>query len=253
MSAALSYYAIFSLAPLLILALAIAGFILNDVIVQDYVVAQVNSAVGPDVANLIKLIAAETDPDNSRNLISTIVALLVLVFGAAGVFRQAKNSLNTIWRMSANRTRGFWAFMMKNFVAILMVALSGVLVVGSVALTATISLMQKASFIPGSGSLQIFEFGEILASFLVISLLYALLYKILPDTPLRWRDVFPGAFFAGALFILGKHLIGLYMSISGLGSAYGAAGALVILLFWIYVSAIVFLLGAELTKVRMGE
>ncbi|MDP2629089.1 MAG: YihY/virulence factor BrkB family protein [Candidatus Harrisonbacteria bacterium] len=248
LAAALAYYAIFSLAPLLILTIAITGIIFQDQIVAEYLVSQTRENISADVAVLVRSIVEQSPQSSSRNLVTSIFAAIILLFVAAGIFRQIKGALNKIWNISSKKTKGFFPFLFTHFIAALSVIGAGLLLSGTIFLTAGFSLVQETGILPGSGVFQVFELLDIFFSFALISMVFAALFKFFPDRRLTWKEVFPGAMLSAALFVIGKYFVGLYLALSGLGASYGAAGTLLILLFWIYVAALLFLFGAEFTK-----
>jgi membrane protein len=243
LAAALAYYAVFSLAPLLILAIALTGLIFGDEAAQNQVAEALDDAVGPEVAQVIQgAIANASEP--SSGILASIIGLGALLLGASGFFGALQDALNTIWDVTPETGGGIKGLIKNRLLQFLMVLLLGFLLllslVASVVVSAVINFLQLGSFL---------QYINLIVSFALITLLFALVYKVLPDIEISWRDVWVGAAVTSLLFTIGKLLIGLYLGSSAVGSAYGAAGSLIVLLVWIYYSAQVFLMGAEFTKV----
>jgi len=247
LSAALAFYTIFSLAPLLILAIAVAGLFFGHSAARIEVVGQLQSIVGDVGAQYINnLIELAQKP--SSTLIASIGGFITLMVGATSTFVELQESLNIIWKTEA-RGNGFHYFLHKR-----LLSFAGILSIGTMILLlliagAVLGFMSRhlsgvvpAYFLLLSWANMFFSFG-------VIAALFAAIYKILPDTKVKWKDVWMGALMASLLFSFGKYFIGLYLRHSSMGSLYGAAGSLVIILLWIYYSAQILFFGAEFTEV----
>jgi membrane protein len=249
LGAALAYYSVFSLAPLLIIAAAIVGLIFGEQAAQGAIVKQIAGEVGQDRAEFIQqLVKSAYDPHASA--VATAVGLVTLFFGASGVFLQLQDALNTIWKVAPRPGRKILGAIKDHVVSFLMVLGIGVLLLLSVALSAAVHALDR--FIPEvdlPGSAASRQILNIVASFCLVTLLFAMIYKILPGVQIAWRDVWTGAAVAAFLFTVGKYLIGLYLGHSNLASTFGLAGSLVALLIWIYYSAQILLFGAEFTRV----
>jgi membrane protein len=247
LGAALAYYAIFSLAPLLVLIIAIVGLVLGREAAQGEIVASLGDTIGAAGAQTIEeMIKRASAP--ASGITATLASLSLMFFGASGAFGQLQSSLNRIW--DVKRDRGALRNQLRRRLASLALILGiGALLFVSVAASAVLSgvhgwLTQYfpvlARVLPGA---------NFALSFSVITLLFALIFKLLPDTRVEWRDVWAGAAMTALLFTIGKALIGIYLGRAGVTSIYGAAGSLVLILLWIYYSAQILLLGAEFTEV----
>ncbi len=241
LGAALAYYTIFSIAPLLIIVIAVVSFFWDNQsgAVQQEVVFQVRTLIGDEGATLVETMLDNSSRPGSGNILATVLGLVALLFGATGVFVQLQDALNTIWDVRTAPGRGLASFLSSRLISFGMILVVGFLLLVSLVISAVISAI-GASFS---------EIINLLVSFLVIWLLFASIYRILPDVEIRWRDVGVGAFITAALFVIGKWGLGLYLGRSSAASTYGAAGSLVILLLWIYYSAQIFFFGAEFTQV----
>jgi membrane protein len=247
LAAALAYYTIFSLAPLLIIIIGIAGLVFGRQAVQGQLVGQIQGVVGQQGAQLIQtMIQGASKP--SSGIIATVIGAVTLLVGAMGVFGQLQDSLNTIWEVKPRPGRGFLAVVKDRLASFLMVLGIGLLLVVSLVISAAVSAFgQEAGRLLGSSAVaQVLNF---LVPFLVITLLFAMIFKVLPDVEISWREVWVGAAVTALLFSVGRILLGLYLGRAGTTSAYGAAGSLVIVLLWIYYSAQILFFGAEFTQV----
>ena len=251
LAASLAYYTIFSLAPLLVIAIAIAGFIWRHEDVEAQIMAQSQSLVGVDGATFIAdLIRSASNP--TEGVLATIIGIVTLLFGALGVFNELHNALNVIWEVKEEKTEGFLQAVKKalidRFLSFTMVLVIGFLLLVSLVISAGLSATQELvgnTFPIPEFFLQIIN---LIISIGVITLLFALIYKYLPDTEIPWRYVWLGAFVTAILFSLGKLAIGIYLGNSAIASSFGAAGSLVLLLVWIYYSAQILFFGAEFTQ-----
>lgn len=248
LAAALSYYTIFSIAPLLIIAIGVAGLVFGHEAAMNEVVGQIRGMVGDDGAQVIQTVLQNASKTTS-GIIATVVGAVTLLIGASGAFGQLQDSLNTIWEVKPKKGRGVKGLMRDRFLSFSMVLFIGFLLLASLLLTAVLAGIGKylSDLLPMSSVvLQAMNFG---VSLTVTAFLFALIFKVLPDAIVRWRDVWVGALVTALLFSLGRFLIGLYLGRASIGSAYGAAGSLVVLLFWVYYSAQILFLGAEFTQV----
>lgn len=248
LAAALAYYTFFSLAPLLIIATAIAGAIFGQEAARGELVNQIALYIGYDTAVLIQTILSNTTTTTS-NVVATVGGLLFLLYGATGVFSELKNSLNLIWD-AVPEEGGAWRTILKNrLFALLMVLGCGFLLLLSLVITTL--LTTTGNWInywwPGMGVVT--QLATFFISFLLTILVFGLTYQFLPDVTVAWRDVWSGAVATALLFSVGRYLISLYLSYSNIDTTYGAAGSLALLLLWIYYSAQLFFLGAEFTQV----
>jgi membrane protein len=251
LAAALAYYTAFSIAPVIVVVVAVAGLVWNREAVQGQLDNQIRGLVGTDAATAIQeMVASANRPD--AGIVATIIGVATLVLGAAGVFGQLQDALNTVWGVqptSASGIRGIFYMLRSRFISFTMVLGIGFLLLVSLVISTILGALNGwiVSRLPLSETLlQLINFG---ISFVVITLLFAVIYKVLPDAKIRWKDVWVGAAVTSLLFSIGKFLIGLYLGSSSIASSYGAAGSFVVLLVWIYYSAFIFLLGAEFTQV----
>jgi len=252
LAAALAYYTIFSLAPMLVIAIAVAGFVWQADAVEAQVMRQIQGLVGEEGAAFVAdLLKSASNP--AEGIIATIVGIITLLFGALGVFNELHNSLNVIWEVKPDKQEGFWQTVKKaiidRFLSFTMVLGIGfmllVSLVVSAGLSATQEVLGNAFPIPEF----LLQLLNLVISIVVITVLFAMIYKYLPDVEIPWRYVWPGAFFTAILFSVGKMLIGIYLGNSAVASSFGAAGSLVLLLIWIYYSAQILFFGAEFTQV----
>lgn len=248
LAAALAYYTIFSIAPLIIIVIAVAGLIFGREAVQGQIEGQIQGLVGDEGAGLIQEMVKGTSSE-SGSIIATIIGVVTLLFGATGVFGQLQDALNTIWEVAPKPDRGIWGIVKDRFISFTMILGVGFLLMVSLVLSAALAAVNQFM----SGTLDnvayLSQVINFIISFGVITLLFAMMYKILPDVEIAWNDVWIGAAVTALLFTIGKFLIGLYLGQSAVSSSYGAAGALVVILVWIYYSAQILFFGAEFTQV----
>jgi len=248
LGAALAYYTLLSLAPLLILVVAICGLVLSKSAAERDLLGQVQNVIGYSGAKTVQMLIDNTH-QASTGVFATVVALITLMFGASGVFVELRDSLNTIWDAPRRESSTWRDLILQRLVSFGMVLSLGFLLLVSLLLTAGIAITEKffGGFVPFHFAL----FGQILntiVSVTAIALLFALIFKFVPDLPIRWREVAVGAIATAILFSLGKYLLALYLATAGVGSTYGAAGSLVALIVWVYYSAQIFFFGAVFTR-----
>lgn len=252
LAAALSYYTVFSLAPLLILVTIVAGLVLDPADVQGRMVREIGGVIGPEGARQIRTMIEQVERPGSGGALVTTLSALGLLLGATGAFNQLKRALNTVWNVPKGAGKGGVAgLVLSRLLSFGMVLIVAFLLLVSLVVTAVIASAGDAiaAQLPaqiGKGVLQVAGLG---LSLLVITPLFMAMYRILPDVEIAWRDVWRGALITAVLFLAGKFLLGFYVARSDPGSAFGAAGSLALILVWIYYSAMIFLLGAELTQV----
>ena len=245
--AALAFYTLFSLTPILILAIAGAGYFFGAEAAQGEIIAQVEGLVGRDGAQAIQaLLAGARDP--TSGLAATIVASVLLLVGATTVFVELKGSLDELWGIEPPKGLAIVVFLRTQLHSFGLVLVLAFLLLVSLVLSAALAVVQRYAGGIWSSSYDILAVLSSVTAFGVIACLFAVIYKALPDAPLSWRDVWIGAAFTAGLFSLGKYAIGLYVGNRGVASSFGAAGSLIALLLWVYYSAQIFFLGAELTK-----
>jgi len=250
LGAALAYYTVFSLAPLILVLLAIVGLIFrNDPAgAWDRITQQMNYFLDPSAVQVVQSIAQKASQPG-KSTIATIIGIALALFGASGVFGQLQDALNTIWGVKAKPSRGIWGFLRSRFLSFAMVGGICFLLLVSLAIEALLKAFSHyvQSALPGGivvalGVYVIFDFA-------VVVLLFAMIFKFLPDVKIQWRDVWIGAVMTAILFGIGKWLLGLYLGSGAAGSAYGAASSLITLLLWVYYSSQILLFGAEFTQV----
>jgi len=248
LGAALAYYTVFSIAPLIVIVIAIAGFWFGKQQAHDQIFDQIAGLLGEKGAQAISSMLQAADKPN-EGLVATILGVLTLILGATGVFIQLQDALNTIWEVKPKPGRGVWNFIRQRILSLAMVFGIGFLLLVSLILSAAISAAGKwfEGMMPGGEEL--WHVINFVVSFLLIALLFSLMFKYLPDVKIAWRDVWLGGALTALLFTIGKFALGMYLGRSSVSSAYGAAGSLVILLLWVYYSAQILFFGAEFTQV----
>lgn len=250
LAAALSYYTVFALPPLLVLLLFAAGLFFDPAQVERFVQGQFGAMIGPQAAGEIETILANARRPGSDGAVSTLLGIGALLFGATGAFVQLQAALNTAWEVEPEGG-GLKGFLMKRLLSFGMLLAIGFLLIVSLVLSAFLSAFGElvAGWLPGGlggPALQVMNQGLSLA---VFAILFAALFRYLPDAEVAWRDVWLGGAVTAGLFVLGKYLLGFYIARSSPGSAYGAAGALIVILLWVYYSSMILILGAEFTQV----
>lgn len=256
LAAALAYYTVFSLPPLLILILMIAGVIWDAGEIQGRVVEEIGGAMGTQGAEQIRTMIQQADRPGAGGALTAILSIAALLFGATGAFAQLQGALNKAWEVEKDPEKsGVLVTLMKRVVSLGMILVIAFLLLVSLVLSAIVAQAGGvlAGFLPeplGQGALWAIDLALSLG---VITLLFATMFKVLPDAKVEWRSVWVGAGVTAALFVLGKFLLGFYISRSDPGSAFGAAGSLAVLLIWVYYSAMIFFLGAEFTQVWAGH
>ena len=249
LAAALSYYTLFSLAPILIIAIALAGFFFDREAATNQIVQTFQGFVGQESAKAVQEMIRNASSKPKTGMISTVVGIVVLVFGAGGVVGQLQSSLNRIWGVTTKPGRGIWDFVRERFVSFAMVLGVGFLLLVSLVITAILThLTLYIGSLIGGAAVMAYAL-DLVMSFGFVTVLFAMIYKFLPDVRIQWRDVWIGAALTSVLFTLGKFLIGVYLGTSGVTSAFGAAGSLITVLLWVYYSSLIFFFGAEFTQI----
>jgi membrane protein len=247
MGAALAYYTVFSIAPLLVIAIAVAALVFGQSAAQHEILDQLRGLLGSEGANAIEsmLISAQKPKEG---VLASALSIVMLLIGATTVFSELESDLNRIWRVPASKQSGIWSLLRARLLSLGLVVTIGFLLLVSLVANAALAAWGKywsGWFFGVEVALQAANF---LLSLVVFTLLFALMYKVLPRVPIAWRDVWVGAAVTSLLFAVGKFLIGMYIGKTSVASSYGAAGALVVLLVWVYYSSQVFLVGAEFTR-----
>jgi len=248
LGAALAFYAVFSLAPLLLIGIAIAGAVFGQEAAQGHIIGQIQDLVGEESAKAIQSMIEEARKP-AAGIIATVLAIVMLLLGATGVFVQLQEALNTIWRVEEKPGEGMWKILKDRFVSLMAVLGTGFLLLISLIISAGLSAVGTTlgHFLPVPGFL--LHIINFFVSFAIVTFLFALIYKLLPDISIQWGDVWIGAIITSLLFTIGKFLIGLYLGKSDIGIPYGAAGSLAVILIWVYYASQIFLFGAEFTAV----
>lgn len=247
LGAAMAFYSVLSLAPLLVIAIAIAALVFGEQEAKDQLAGQMTELMGPAGAEaVVELIQQAQQP--RAGTIAALLGLATLLFGASGVFGQLQDAMNTIWEVKP-QPLGVWGYIRSRFLSFAMVLGTGFLLLASLVLSAWVTGISDLLARQMAGLDTLAQMANQLISFGVVMALFALIFRMLPDTNVAWRDVWFGAAITALLFSIGKYLIGLYLGTSSVGSAYGAAGSLVVLVLWIYYSAQIMFFGAEITQV----
>jgi membrane protein len=247
MSAALAYYTIFSLAPLLIISIAIAGLLLGTDAAQGAIVAEIQQLIGSEGARAIQAIIVSANKP-AIGTVTGAAGVILLVIGATGAFSEVYDALNNIWRAKAPTKSGALAILRARFLSFGLVLIVGFLMLVSLLISAALSAISKyAEHILPSPPL-IFHALDLIVTTTVIAVLFAMIFRILPETEIKWSDVWVGSIATAILFIAGKLVIGIYIGKTISASSYGAASSLVVVIAWIYYSALILYFGAELTR-----
>jgi membrane protein len=248
LAASLAYYTVFSLAPLLVIVIAVAGFFFGETHARGEIFNQMQSLMGPSGADYMKtLLDKSWDP--SSGLAATLIGFVMLLIGATGAFAELQDSLNQIWDAEPRKGNGIWLYLRQRLLSFSLVLTIGFLMMVSLVLSAGLSAASKYLFWMVPDYFPLLNLLNWFVSFLVTSALFAAIYKILPDAQVRWKNVWLGAVVASLLFSIGRYFIGLYLGQSSFGSVYGAAGSFVVILLWVYYSAQILFFGAEFTWV----
>jgi membrane protein len=247
LGAALAYYTVFSLAPVLVIAIAVAGALFGEEAAQGEIVGQIRALVGEEGATAIQLLI-ESAGRQDAGALATLIGLAVLLFGSTSAFSQLQAALNKIWEVEPEAHTGLWDMIRARFLSFAAVLGTGFLLSVSLVLSAAGAAFGRYGWgwVPAIG--RMLELADFLGSMLVHTLLFAMIFKLLPDAAIRWRDVWVGAGVTAGLFFVGKLAIGLYLGTSDVGAAYGAAGWAILILAWVYYSAQIVLFGAEFTR-----
>jgi membrane protein len=248
MGAALSYYTLFSIAPLLLIAISVAGLVFGPDAARGEIFDQLKDLMGADGAQAVERLLQNVNRPR-EGMIGTITGAAVLLLGAASVFNELQNDLDRIWRVPEQaKAGGLWNLLRTRLLSFGMVLGVAFLLMVSLVMSAGLAALGKWWAPAFAGWQALAHFVDLAISFSLITLVFGMIYKIMPRARIRWRDVWIGAAVTSALFAIGKFAIGLYLGRAGVGSAFGAAGSLVVVMVWVYYSAQIFLLGAEFTR-----
>jgi membrane protein len=248
-SASLAYYTVFSIAPLLVVITTFFGFLFGQEAMQGQVYEQLNKLVGSRAAIQIQDIIKNIHL-GGNNFFATLISIVILFIGATSIFGEIQDSINKIWGLRIKAHKVWWKLIVTRMLSFSLILSFGIIMIVSLLLNAVVAAFGKfiARFISGY-SLYFIEVSDAILSFIVSAFLFSLIFKILPDAKIRWKDVLFGGFITAVFFTLGKLGIGYYLSKSNLMSVYGAAASIIILMVWVYYSSIILYLGAEFTKV----
>ncbi|HVJ56471.1 MAG TPA: YihY/virulence factor BrkB family protein [Terrimicrobiaceae bacterium] len=249
LGAALAYYTVFSLAPLLIISIALAGLVFGAEAAQGQIFDQLRGLLGDAGGKAMQEIVQSASAEPKTGVVATVIGFVTLLFGASGAFGQLQASLNIIWGVQPKPGRGILGIIRDRILSFGFILVVGFLLLVSLLLTAAIAFVGKqfGAMVPGMEAL--IQILNSILSLAVITLLFGMMFKILPDANIAWRDVWIGAFITALLFTLGKFALGFYLGRSGVASSYGAAGSLIVLLLWVYYSSQIVFFGAEFTQV----
>ncbi len=256
LAAAVAFYTLLSMAPLLVIAVSVAGLVFGDEAAREGLMDQMRGMVGDSGAEVIKTALDKSAEKPKSGIFATVVGVISLLFGASGVFGELQDSMNTVWEVKVKEGRGVWGMVKDRFLSFGMVLVIGFLLLVSLVLSTVVTaaggyfqrLLPGLPWVP--------QALNVVLGFFVVALLFALMFKYLPDVKVGWPEVFFGAATTSLLFAFGKYLIGLYLGRAGVGSAFGAAGSVVALVAWVYYSALILFFGVELTRAfahRMGS
>jgi membrane protein len=247
-SAALAYTTVFSMGPLLVVIIFLCSIFLGEEAITGEIYNQMKQFVGPDAALQLQTIIKNASL-SGKETTAAIIGIVTLLFSATAVFAEIQDSINSIWGFKAKPQKGFWQFIRTRFLSFSIIVSLGFLLLVSLAVTSLIEGLNNRlkAYFPDI-TVAVFYILNLVISFTVITTLFALIFKVLPDAKTKWKDILPGAIASGVLFMIGKFGISFYIGKSDIGSTYGAAGSLVILLLWVYYSAIILYIGAEFAK-----
>lgn len=253
LSAALSYYTIFAIGPLLVIVLSLSGIFLGEAAVEGKLYGQIRGLIGSEAAKQVQEIIQNIQKTNNST-IGAIIGGIVLVIGATGIFAEIQDSINYIWSLKAKPKRGLIKLLMNRLLSFSLIISLGFLLIVSLVANALMDILNErlTRFFPHTMVYIIYGLNIVLL-LAVISLLFAIIFKVLPDGKIKWKDAFVGAFFTSILFLIGKSAIGYYLGNSKLGTTYGTAASVVIILTWVYYTSIILYFGAEFTKIYALE
>ena len=248
LGAAVAYYTVFSLGPLLLIVIALASLVFGQQAAHDQILGQVASLIGTQGAQFIDQ-AMTANVRSGSNIFASVIGIVTLLLGAIGLFGELKDSLNTLWEVEPKPGRGIKGLIVDRLLSFGMLLVTGFLLI--VSLIVSTAVTATVGYLAGTlaASPQTIEIANFVLSFIVITVLFALIFKYLPDAHVQWGSVWLGAAVTALLFVIGKFLIGFYLGRSQLASAYGAASSVIIVLVWIYYAAQILFFGAEFTKV----
>ena len=247
LGAALAFYTTIAVAPLMVLAIAAAGILFDETTARERVLAEISNLAGSPASAAIQ--SVQNPVATNTGLVATALSTVTLIFGAFGVFQHLQHALNSIWRVEAPAGKGWWWFLKRRLFSLATVLVTGFLLLVSLIASAAISWMEARMVGLVELPVALIQIANLFFSLGVVTLLFALIFRLLPDRPIPWRHVWFGAAVTAFLFTAGKTFLGMYLGRAALASAYGAAGSLVVLLLWSYYAAQIVFLGAEFTRV----
>jgi membrane protein len=249
LSASLSYYTIFALGPMLVVIISFAGIFLGREAVEGKLYDQIKSLIGSAAALQVQSIIANLQYSD-QTVTAAIIGVVLLILGATGVFTEIQGSINYIWSIRAKPKKGWLKFITNRLISFSLVISCGFILLVSLIINAVMELLnEKLQYYFKSVTIVVFYIMNWALIFAVITALFAIIFKVLPDATIRWRDAAVGASFTALLFMLGKFLISLYIGKSNVGLTYGAAGSIIVILVWVYYSSLILYFGAEFTKI----
>ncbi|MBC8111795.1 MAG: YihY/virulence factor BrkB family protein [Verrucomicrobia bacterium] len=256
LSASLSYYTLFSLSPMLVVIIGLCSVFFGREAIQGKVYGQINDLIGNQAAVQVQEMIKNAE-FSGQTPWAIAIGIGTLLLGATGLFTEMQDSLNTIWQVKAKPRRGWLKLLINRALSFSVIVSIGFLLLVSLLVSALLNIFsKKLEILLADATYVLFFVINILVILAVITTLFALIFKVLPDVLIRWKDAWIGAGFTALLFMLGRYLIGLYLGQTGAGTAYGAAGSIVVILLWVYYSSTILYFGAEFTKVyaqRFGE
>ena len=247
-SASLAYYTVISLAPLLIMIISLCGFLFGKIAIEGHVYSQIQGLVGRNAA--IQIQSAIKNINLGHSFFANTISIVVLIFGATGIFGEVQDSLNKIWGLRIITKRVWWKLILTRLLSFSLILCIGFVLLVSLVLNAALEAFGNyLSHYATNLSLLFLHITDIVLSFIATSFLFSLMFKVLPDAKIKWKDVLIGGCITALFFTLGKLAISYYLGRSNIGTVYGAAGSIMIIMLWIYYSSIILYLGAEFTKV----
>jgi membrane protein len=248
-SASLSYYTVFSIAPFLAIIISFSGFFLGREAIQGELYPQINQLVGNDAALQIQQMITNIHVSGNSAFAAT-VSFIILIVGATGIFSEIQDSINHIWGLKSKPKRGWLKMLVNRLISFSLIISLGFLLMVSLLLNTLVDLLsRKLMELLPAGGVYVVDIINNSLMFILISLLFGIIFKVLPDAKIKWKDVMVGAVATAILFMIGKFCIGYYLGHSNFGSIYGTAGSIIIVMLWVYYSAVILYFGAEFTKV----
>lgn len=244
MAAALTYFTMLSLAPLLMMAIAIAGFVYGDQIAEEEIIEQATRFTTPDVASITAGLIANVGQRQSTGIVAGAISCVVLLFAASGVFSQLHDTFNDIWQLPPEKTSGLWFVVKQRLVGVGMVLIAGIILLATIVLSTSITHIAESYPVAKSW----LNLADRSVSYLLIPSLLALMYWLIPSTKINFRDMIPAAMLTAVLLSLSRYFIDMYLQFSSTSEVYGAAGSLVVLLIWIYINGLVVFYGAAFSR-----